>query len=433
MIKKHWWLQLIIATILTFTSSCEKDVRDRYLGAWTFEITDYKFNPPLHATSEVKYEEGQIIYGTGDNDLAIETGSGIILNFTVGTDGLAGDLPGDYNYGGFDGNSTLNVTYGHRGNSISLRTIYGQRGIYSNNPPAALTDFARVLTYGAYLYGAVNANIITTDVSFEYGLTSSYGYSKNPIQNPLSGFKTNTVSAEISDLTPGTLYHFRIKATNELGTTYGKDLTFKTTDLTETLLDIDGNVYRTVRISNKIWMAENLKVTKFNNAASIPLVVEDKAWRSSTSPGYCFYNNDPSYKNEYGALYNYYAVKTSTLCPTGWHVPTDAEWTTLEEYLDAIGNTGGDLKETGTLHWKSPNTGATNVSGFSALPGGNRDIDSSFYNLGEIGYYWSASEEGVEYGLGGYTWSRYLFHDNYSCKRLTLNNRFGFSVRCIKN
>jgi uncharacterized protein (TIGR02145 family) len=430
MIKRLWYTQLFIVLFLfTFISSCEKDFRDKYLGEWTFEINDSESKPPPSgSTSSIQINVGVIIYGTGDKDLAIKIGSNIILNFRVGSDGSIGNLPGDYNYGKFDGYNILNITYGHRGNYSTLRSIYGQKGIYSNKPPYASTEYSNAFTYGAYLFGTVNANLTATDVSFEYGLTNGYGKSVNSILNPFTGFKNSTASAVIKDLTSGTLYHFRIKAVSSLGTTYGDDLTFKTSEITETVKDIDGNMYRTVRINNKVWMAENLKATKFNNGSSIPLVVENTVWSGNASSGYCFYNNDPSFKNDYGVLYNYYAVKTSMLCPTGWHIPSDLEWTDLEVYLN-----GGDLKETDTLHWQSPNTGATNISGFTALPGGCRNFEGPFSDIGKIGYFWSSTEPGIEYGLGGYTWTHYIFYNSNNYKRLTINNKSGFSVRCVKN
>jgi uncharacterized protein (TIGR02145 family) len=373
----------------------------------------------------VAYYEGSISYGTGHKHLLIKYSGE--LNVSVESDGTIGNLPGDYNYGKFEGHDKLNITFGHRGNYSDLTYIYGEKGSFSNKPPVASTDFAQVLTYGAYLSGTVNANILTTSVSIEYGPTNSYGNIVNVIQS-LVGFRNTTVGADITGLTPGTLYHFRVNAVNSLGTTYGKDVACTTSALTEPVRDIDGNVYHTVRIGNQVWMAENLKVTRFNDGSSIPLVVENNLWGKTTIPRFCFYNNDTAYKNVYGSLYNWYAVKTNKLCPTGWHVPADQEWTTLEDYL-VSGNVGGILKEAGTTHWLSPNTGANNSSGFTALPGGNRDFEGPFYNIGSIGYWWSSTED----VMGGYTWTHYIFYNTNGYNRLHLNNTLGFSVRCLKN
>ena len=137
--------------------------------------------------------------------------------------------------------------------------------------------------------------------------------------------------------------------------------------------DIEGNVYKTIAIGKQVWMTENLKTTKFNDGTSIPMVTENEAWIKLTTPAYSWYNNDSTAnKNTYGALYNWYTVKTNKLCPAGWHVPTDAEWVALITYLEGFTVAGGKMKEKGIEHWKSPNEGATNETGFTALPGGYR-------------------------------------------------------------
>jgi uncharacterized protein (TIGR02145 family) len=138
-----------------------------------------------------------------------------------------------------------------------------------------------------------------------------------------------------------------------------------------TVTDIDGNVYKTVKIGNQWWMAENLKTTKYNDGTSIPLVINNTAWVNKATSGYCWYYNDTSYKNIYGALYNWYTVNTGKLAPAGWHIPTDAEWCTITQFLDPTVDcgvnrrTGKDIacqmKEAGTTHWYQ-NTCATNSS-----------------------------------------------------------------------
>ena len=160
-------------------------------------------------------------------------------------------------------------------------------------------------------------------------------------------------------------------------------------------IDADGNSYGTVTIGNQTWMAENLKTTKYKDGTAIPNVTVDAAWAALTSGAYCYYKNNvgTDYGATYGALYNWYAVNTGNLCPTGWHVPTTAEWTTLTDYLGGLSVAGGKLKETGTTHWLTPNTGATNAFGFTALAGGMRyDNNGSFWDLYEYaGYWWSST------------------------------------------
>jgi len=173
-------------------------------------------------------------------------------------------------------------------------------------------------------------------------------------------------------------------------------------DSTGTVTDIDGNVYKTVKIGNQWWMAENLKVTRYRNGDPIPNITDNHTWVDLSTGAYCNYNNDISNVATYGRLYNWYAVDESrNIAPAGWHVPTDDEWKQLEIYLGMSPteadethwrgtDEGGKLKETGTTHWYSPNTGATNESGFTALPGGYR-VSGGFSSLGFGAYFWSST------------------------------------------
>ena len=196
-----------------------------------------------------------------------------------------------------------------------------------------------------------------------------------------------------------------------------------------TAADIDGNVYHTVTIGAQVWMVENLKATKYNDGTSIPLVTGGPAWANLKAQGYCFYDNDATVnKATYGALYNWYTVNTGKLCPAGWHVPTDVDWTTLTNYLGGENAAGGKLKETGISHWGTPNDGATNSSGFTALPGGYRQEDGSFYNINDDDTWWSSTVNDPRGAWGrnvNYNYS-YVTKDSY-------NKKFGFSVCCLKN
>jgi uncharacterized protein (TIGR02145 family) len=159
------------------------------------------------------------------------------------------------------------------------------------------------------------------------------------------------------------------------------------------------------------------------------LVTSGSAWASLTTPGYCFYDNDATVnKATYGAMYNWYTVSTGNLCPRGWHVPSDAEWTTLTNYLGGENAAGGKLKEPGISHWGTPNDGANNSSGFTALPGGYRQDDGSFYNINDDATWWSSSVNNPQNARGrnvNYNYS-YVTKDSY-------NKNSGFSVRCVKD
>ena len=198
---------------------------------------------------------------------------------------------------------------------------------------------------------------------------------------------------------------------------------------TGTITDLDGNIYSTVLIGSQLWMAENLKTTKYNDSTAIPLVTNSTAWYNLTTPGYCWYrNNEATSKKTYGALYNWYTVNTSKLCPTGWHIPSDAEWTQLIDYLGGRGVAGSKLKETGTTHWITPNIGATNESGFTGLPGGCRDDYGSFHDRGCYGNFWSATEDS-----SSDAWYRGLRYLSAGVHRDGYPKSDGHSVRCLKD
>lgn len=196
-----------------------------------------------------------------------------------------------------------------------------------------------------------------------------------------------------------------------------------------TVMDADGNVYPTVRIGTQEWIAENLKTTKYNDGTSIPVVSDAAAWANLSTPGYCWNNNDSiTYKDTYGALYNWYSINTGRLCPSGWHIPTDAEWTILTTYLGGQDMAGGKLKEAGTSHWLSPNTGATNESGFTALPGCGRVANGVFCPIGGYGGWWTSSEQSATTAYG-----RDVNYGNRNVSKYYDSKLAGFSIRCVKN
>ena len=209
---------------------------------------------------------------------------------------------------------------------------------------------------------------------------------------------------------------------------------------TGTVTDIDGNVYKTVKIGNQWWMAENLKVTHYRNGDAIPNVTDNSTWAALSTGAYCNYNNDVNNVAIYGRLYNWYTVNDArNIAPTGWHVPSDAEWKMLEMTLgmsqtnaDAEGwrgtDEGGKLKETGTTHWQSPNTGATNTSAFSALPGGFRGIGGGFDALGSSAVFLSSTESS-----SGSAWLRNLYFLYSNIDHGRSGKHYGFSVRCVRD
>ena len=197
-----------------------------------------------------------------------------------------------------------------------------------------------------------------------------------------------------------------------------------------TMTDQDGNVYKTVTIGTQTWMAENLRTTKYNDGTAIPNVSGEIAWKLLSTDAYCNYSN--TIKNDslgtYGRLYNWYAVKTGKLAPKGWHVPSDAEWTQLTTYLGGTSVAGGKLKETGPTHWYTPNTDATNESGFTALPAGQRSTNGVFFLVTTYGYFWTATESSAKSAL-----NRNVSYDNGKVSGFSYDKLMGMSVRCVKD
>ncbi|HPS11806.1 MAG TPA: fibrobacter succinogenes major paralogous domain-containing protein [Prolixibacteraceae bacterium] len=197
-----------------------------------------------------------------------------------------------------------------------------------------------------------------------------------------------------------------------------------------TVVDIDSNVYHTVTIGRQVWMVENLRTARYRNGDPIHYVTMTPEWINLTSGACCDYDNTISNGENYGKLYNWYAVNDNRkIAPEGWHVPSAAEWDTLITYLGGEKIAGGKLKEKGNHHWLNPNTGATNESGFTALPGGNRYFSGQFLQQGIFGFWWSSTRYS-----SGYAYFISLNHEEKGLgyyKFLKWNG--GLSVRCVKN
>jgi uncharacterized protein (TIGR02145 family) len=226
-------------------------------------------------------------------------------------------------------------------------------------------------------------------------------------------------------------------------TTPNTNTNTNTTDTTKTstngipgpsVTDIDGNTYKTVTIGKQTWMAENLKTSKYSDGKAIPNVTDNAKWSNDTLGAWAFYNNEASNNAKYGKLYNWYALSPTTngnknVCPTGWHVPTDAEWTVLTDYLGGANVAGSKMKEVGTTSWNSPNEDATNTSFFTGLPGGFRSNNGSDNHVGINGYWWSSTVYNT-----GHAWYRVLTYSGGGALRLSYGIKsFGFAVRCLKD
>lgn len=200
----------------------------------------------------------------------------------------------------------------------------------------------------------------------------------------------------------------------------------------ETVTDIDGNVYKTIKIGNQVWMAENLRVTRYRNGDAIPNIGDNNDWKNSANGARCYYDNDSAtYAAIYGALYNGKAIMdTRNIAPEGWHIATNENWELLRDTLGGEIVAGNKIKEAGTAHWRSPNADADNSSGFNALPGGYRSGSlGTFIYLSELAYYWTSTVSLTS--DRNYSWSL-----SYNKSNLENSNdalKWGFSVRCVKD
>ena len=200
--------------------------------------------------------------------------------------------------------------------------------------------------------------------------------------------------------------------------------------------DIDNNKYNVVTIGTQTWMAENLKTTRYNDGTIIPLATNPTDWSTAgtnATAAYCWYDNDASNLITYGAIYNWYAIDTlsngsKNICPTDWHIPTDADWITLITHLGGDAVAGGKMKEAGLAHWETPNTGATNEAGFTSLPGGLRIANGSFFFIYTYGYWWSSLEMD-----SADAWLRGNVNNTSTADRLFVDKGAGISVRCLKD
>jgi uncharacterized protein (TIGR02145 family) len=292
---------------------------------------------------------------------------------------------------------------------------------------------------------ATCGGIVTTG-SFpitEYGLCyNTYGSPTINSNKITTGTGAGTFTSKVIGLSSNTTYYIRAYAIDTYGNCgYGAEESFTTIKQeTGTFIDTRDNVtYTWVKIGNQVWMVENLKATEYNDGTTLPYVTGETQWSDLTTGAYCYYKNYTSSK--YRCLYNWQAVSSGKLAPNGWHVPTDVEWTTLSDHLGGEDVAGGYLKS--TTEWTIPNTGATNSSGFSALPGGDRTSMGYFYGAvysyfggtmacfwdqALFGFWWSATMNDVSYPYG-----RNLSYNTSSLGRSAYDKNCGFSVRCIRD
>jgi uncharacterized protein (TIGR02145 family) len=305
------------------------------------------------------------------------------------------------------------------GNEITFATVQLEVPVLATYPITFTSQTS--ITTGGYITEENGSHPTKRGVCWNTSPNPTIDLSTRTSDGTLNG----NFYSKISGLIPGTTYYLRAYATNDAGTGYGNEFKFTIHIAGTTITDVEENVYNTITIGTQVWMADNLKTTRFNDNTPINLLTNGLL--QSNNPAYCwYYNNEAKYKPDYGALYNWNTVLNYTgknVCPTGWHVPTDKEWTTLTTYLGGESVAGGKMKEPGTVHWLGPNNEATNESGFRALPGGTTNFNWGFNFMGLTGSWWSSDQALIRtiYSYYGYI------------ERTSSNQNFGYSVRCLRD
>ncbi|GAB4447489.1 MAG: hypothetical protein Fur0028_02420 [Bacteroidales bacterium] len=297
--------------------------------------------------------------------------------------------------------------------------------------PTLTTNEATVITH----YSLFTGGVITDNGGG--GITSKGVCWSSTRQMPLitdskitSNSSGNDFQLYVNCLAPNTTYYIRAYATNKAGTAYGNTITITTlSEANNTVSDIEGNIYKTIKIGSQTWFAENLRTSHYNNGDVI--MTTDKEISEENKPQYQWpANGDESLVEKYGRLYTWYVVTDKrNVCPCGWHVPTQEDWAELIEYLGGdVEQIGANLKESGTKNWNAPNKGATNSSGFTALPAGIRDYTEGFAWFGKQSQIWTSTnndeDDAIYFNLN---------HLNSEILEDTYNKKAGYSVRCIKD
>jgi uncharacterized protein (TIGR02145 family) len=333
---------------------------------------------------------------------------------------------------------TAGATYHIRAYATnSIGTVYGADSTFTTltEPTLPIIATGKVSVINS-TSAAAGGNVISDGGDEITARGVCWGLSANPTvelsTKTTDGKGPGLFKSEISGLSSSTKYHIRAYASNGIGTAYGKETTFSIVmnEAGPEMTDIDGNVYKTVYIGNQLWMAENLKTRHYRDGTAIPSApLTSSEWLGLKTGALCYYDNDElTNKNIYGPLYNWYAVADErTLCPSGWHVPTNDEYLELRDYLGGLTIAGAKMKETVSGLWSPPNTGADNSSGFTALPGGDRD-EGAFGSIGNGTGWWSSTAVDEENA-----WSHYLYYSSTSFFPSPDEKVSGCSIRCIKD
>jgi uncharacterized protein (TIGR02145 family) len=321
---------------------------------------------------------------------------------------------------------TTGATYYVRAYATNmLGTSYGnEAGFVATTAPTlavlSTLNAVGITTSSASCGGDITSegNVAVTARGICWSLTPNPTTADHPIN---AGSGPGVFTTSITGLTASTTYHVRAWATNSVGTSYGNNISFTTAN--------PPPPPSTVTICSQVWMTRNLDVTTYRNGDPIPEVSDPTQWKNLTTGAWCYVNGDASTNATYGKMYNWYAITDPRgLAPTGWHIPSKTELSTLATCVGGEYIAGGPLKTTGTNDWMSPNTGATNSSGFSALPGGRRTNQGVYNSFGTTGSLWSSTEQAPTAG-----WGYSLFHTSVLSIFTTHDKVEGLPVRLVKD
>lgn len=328
----------------------------------------------------------------------------------------------------------INAEFTHQFTDLKVNTFYHVRAYAINSEGISYGEDIKIKTLAKALVTTQAAtNITLTEATLHAFIDPQNSTAENWFEYWTEGVSiksteainsSGNISSKITGLTPNKVYQVVAKAQNERGITQGEISTFETYAVT----DFDGNFYHTVTIGNQTWLRENFKGTHFFNGDPIPNITDQAQWEATTSPAYCYYNNDIKYADTYGALYNWYVTSDSRGLISGYRVPSFNDWETLNTYLGGFNVSGGKMKESGNNHWKSPNIEATNSSNFTALPGGQKTINN-FCNLGVASVFWA----NTIYPVSGASYVYYLDKFSAGLGRGGADYYYGSSLRLVKN
>ena len=401
--------------------------------------------PPTNLTGAV-FSATQINLSWTDNSTN-ETGFKIERKTGSGNYALIGTSAADItNYN--DNGLTSNTTYTYR---VYSNNAVGNSLIYSNEitlttqnnivlPTITTTEVSSITNNSAVTGGNVTSDGGGLITARGICWCVACGYPPTILDSQtFNGSGPGSFTSNLASLPGNADIRVRAYATNSIGTAYGNEIIFTTLQNSSVInvpgpnvTDIDGNVYQTITNCNQTWTKSNLNVSHYRNGDAIPQVTNQAQWTSLTTGAWCYYANTSSNGTTYGKLYNWYAVNDPRgLAPAGYHIPSDVEWTLLSTCLGGDAIAGGAMKETGNIHWQSPNTGATNSSGFTGLPGGNRlSLSVVPTSLGNQAWFWSSTDFNTTNA-----WFRFLLNDSTQLYRecFDFTKSYGFSVRCVKD